>query len=159
MYYRNETLRAHVPWKKKGTPVPFIFLVNASYLLCCPSSTSWASSQPQRVREFQDQLTWLKDQKGKQTNSLQMHRRTGCTERPLLALICQASARGQLLCWWSLLWRSLWLGAWEAPLPGIDLQTSSLFWSFTSFPCVPSSRSDEGLWLPEACVLPFIISL
>lgn len=95
MYYRNETLRAHISWKKKGTPVPFIFLVNASYLLCCPSSTSWASTQPQRVREFQDHLTWLKDQKGKQTNSLQMHRRTGYrapTARPDLPGFSQRPA-------------------------------------------------------------------
>lgn len=80
VYYRNETLRVPVPWKKKGTPMPFISLVNASYLPCCPSSTGWACPQPQRVRQFRDHLTCLKDQKGKQTESLQMHRKT-CMHR------------------------------------------------------------------------------
>lgn len=77
-------------------------------------------------REFPGDLTWLKEHvvgpEGK--TKPQVYKCVGekrCIAHTLLTLICQPSARGQLLCWWSLFWRSLWLKPFLS-----QAQTSSL---------------------------------
>lgn len=103
----GDTHRAHIPWRVNslGTPVASISPVNASCLLHCPRSTSWASTKPQRAQSIHRSLNLVERNlvgpEGKTKPKAYKSMGKRCGDHPLLTLICQPSARGQLFCWCS----------------------------------------------------------